>query len=217
MIKAIIFDMDGVLVESEKYYLSLFKKAMDHYKIPYTKDILNSFYGSSQSYRNDVFIEQTHGNVNVDEVNAYIWNCTGGSIAYENMATEGVVDLIKTLDSRGYKLAIASSNSIELIEEVVKRIQIDCYIDKYFSGCDCLKGKPDPEVYFKTMEALGVKPEECIVVEDSVYGIQAAKDSGAYVLARRVVEYPVDQHKADVVFDDMVEVLPIIERRQNND
>ena len=96
----------------------------------------------------------------------------------------------------------------ELIDELVEIAGIAGVLDYTISGHECSAFKPDPEIYLRAMEALGVEPAECLVIEDSPLGIEAGKRSGARVLALRPHEgVNLDQSAADVVIDNLTDIL----------
>jgi len=77
-----------------------------------------------------------------------------------------------------YKLAVASSSSHKLIDIIINRLNIRSFFDDFVSGADVVNSKPDPEIFLLTAKRLGVKPENCLVIEDSSHGVKAAKDAG---------------------------------------
>ena len=96
---------------------------------------------------------------------------------------KGVLPLIKELHAKGIKMGIASSNSIELVTAVVKRFELEQYFEVINTSCQVPKGKPAPDIYLLTAKDLQVKPEECLVFEDVVQGIQAGKSANMRVCA----------------------------------
>ena len=115
---------------------------------------------------------------------------------------------MRELHERGVKCAIASSSYRELIDELVEIAGIADVLDYTISGHECSAFKPDPEIYLRAMEALGVEPAECLVIEDSPLGIEAGKRSGARVLALRPHEgVNLDQSRADAAIDNLTDIL----------
>lgn len=118
---------------------------------------------------------------------------------------------MRELHERGVKCAIASSSYRELIDELVDIAGIADVLDYTISGHECSAFKPDPEIYLRAMEALGVEPAECLVIEDSPMGIEAGKRSGARVLALRPHEgVNLDQSAADTIIDNLTDILSAI-------
>ena len=133
------------------------------------------------------------------------WAREGESLKLLNEQTEPVM---RKLHERGVKCAIASSSYRELIDELVEIADIADVLDYTISGHECSAFKPDPEIYLRAMEALGVEPAECLVIEDSPLGIEAGKRSGARVLALRPHEgVNLDQSRADAVIDNLTDIL----------
>ena len=129
-------------------------------------------------------------------------------VPYAELLNEQAEPVMRELHERGVKCAIASSSYRELIDELVEIAGIADVLDYTISGHECSAFKPDPEIYLRAMEALGVDPAECLVIEDSPLGIEAGKRSGARVLALRPHEgVNLDQSAADVVIDNLTDIL----------
>ena len=126
-------------------------------------------------------------------------------VPYAELLNEQTEPVMCELHERGVKCAIASSSYRELIDELVEIAGISDVLDYTISGSAF---KPDPEIYLRAMEALGVEPAECLVIEDSPMGIEAGKRSGARVLALRPHEgVNLDQSAADTIIDSLADIL----------
>ena len=129
-------------------------------------------------------------------------------VPYAELLNEQTEPVMRELHERGVKCAIASSSYRELIDELVEIAGIADVLDYTISGHECSAFKPDPEIYLRAMEALGVEPSECLVIEDSPLGIEAGKRSGARVLALRPHEgVHLDQSRADAGIDNLTDIL----------
>ena len=109
------------------------------------------------------------------------------------------------------KVACASSSSPEYIERALTECGIKEYFDLQVSGYDFEKSKPNPDIYLFCRDKFGLTSEECLVIEDSPYGIQAALSAGMPVLARRDTQFSMDQSKATKIIDSLNEVRDYIE------
>ena len=126
---------------------------------------------------------------------------------YGEVGNPYVKETLDWLKEHGYKTAVASSSFLSQIEEMEQDCGLDGCFDVKISGEMFEESKPNPEIYLHTAQALGVKPAECLAIEDSSYGIEAARRAGMKVFAYRDERYGVDQSKADSIIDDMRDVV----------
>ncbi len=206
MIKAVLFDMDGVLVDTEWFYNRRRVAYMEEHGITY--DRIPDLSGSNEPAIWEALVP---GNLTLREELLTEYKkryCPAHPVPYAELLNEQTEPVMRELHKRGVKCAIASSSYRELIDELVDIAGIADVLDYTISGHECSAFKPDPEIYLRAMEALGVKPAECLVIEDSPLGIEAGKRSGARVLALRPHEgVNLDQSAADVVIDNLSDIL----------
>ncbi len=124
-----------------------------------------------------------------------------------------VKKVLKKLKEDNYLTACCSSSRPEYIQKALKDCGIDDYIDEVLSGHDFLRSKPDPEIYLTAMKKLGLSNSECMVVEDSPYGIQAGKNAGMIVSCRKDHIFGLDQSCADFAFDDLNGLYDLLNQR----
>ena len=176
MIKAIISDFDGTLVDTFEANLKAYQDAFKVVGIKLTKDQYRKCFGM----RFDDFMHEM--NINDDDKRYKIKDLkkdyypTHFNLLKPNI---GLISLIETFHTYGCKTAIASTARKENLMNAIKYLGIEDNFDLIFSGIDVKQGKPSPEIYIKTMKTLDVKPEETLIFEDSEVGYQAAKASGA--------------------------------------
>lgn len=179
MLKAVIFDMDGVLVDSEPLHAKSFVIAMKQFGVEITTEYNYRFVGSTALRMCESVIEEFHLSITPDEILE-----ANSKAIHQLVEDEGYTpipytkELIKDLYKHGVKLAIASSSSAKDIENVTKALGIKKYFDKFVSGANLDNPKPAPDVFLKALKELGVNASESIVIEDSMNGALASKAAG---------------------------------------
>lgn len=199
MRKAVLFDMDGVITDTERFYVEGMQdmlKKEGHIVEPID---LQDLFGSAL-INNCTKLKERYGlektpEEYVDHVHAY----RDRMIEEKGLLPmEGVLGLIRSLHQEGVLLAVASSSPYETIVHNMEVLNVkDCF-QTFVSGLDCEHGKPAPDIYWKAAENLGVKPEECVVIEDSHNGVVAGKAAGMYCHAY----VPPQAHPQDVSMAD---------------
>lgn len=181
MLKAVIFDMDGVIIDSEPTHMKLENETYKKLGIEVSGDEHLSFVGATSNYmwdtlKNKYKLTQTLEELIEYERNKYFKHLNSDEC--EITLIEGVKDLIKDLHKNRVKLAIASSSPLNVIEAIAKKFQIEEYFEVFVTGDYVAKSKPEPDIFLYAAEKLGVSPENCIVIEDSNNGVRAAKKAG---------------------------------------
>lgn len=173
-IKCVIFDVDGVLVDSVHYHYTAWKMLFDEENIPFSyQDYLTKVNGLPRL----AGIKNIAPNLSDERLVALAERKQGFYIqALEKEAPKplvGVVDLLKSLKDLGIKRAAASSSKNAV--RVLELAHLDSYFSTIVSGHDFTKSKPDPEIFLVASKRMGVEPKTCAVIEDAAAGIQAAK------------------------------------------
>lgn len=181
--KAVIFDLDGTLVDSMWMWRDIDIEYLARYGIPLPENLQKSVSGMSFS-ETAVYFKETFGIPDSLEKMKQDWN----DMAYYKYTHEvplkpGVLDFLKYLKEQGIRTGIATSNSKELVKTVVESLCIAEYFDEIHTSCEVAKGKPAPDIYLFVAECLGVLPEQCLVFEDIPEGILAGKRAGMQVCA----------------------------------
>ena len=120
-----------------------------------------------------------------------------------------MIGVLERLREMGFKTALASSTSMNGIRKVLSQCEIGGLFDYVVSGEQFRESKPNPEIYLTAMAALDCRPDQCLVVEDSTYGVTAGVAAGACVAARRDSRFPFDQTGAMYLIDSLTEVLDL--------
>lgn len=186
MIKAIIFDLDGVLVELKDAHYECLNQALElidpKYKISLTEHY-KEYDGLPTSVKLKMLTENKGfppQNYDVVKKNKQLF--TIDFILRNLSENEQLIEMMKRFKDEGYFIAISSNSVRNTIFSVAVKQGYIGYVDLIMSNQDVNYSKPNPEIYLKTISKLGLKPEECIIIEDSPYGLEAAKNSGANVL-----------------------------------
>ncbi len=212
MIKAIIFDMDGVLVETEIAYINMFDTVLNNHNIPHNIEDAYELIGKSWENSGSILDKIGNGILSGKElIDLCFAHMENTPFNYNDIKTNNMKELLMKLKEEGYLIGVASASRKEEIFRALKQTEFYLYVDTYYSGYDCKNNKPAPDVYLKVMDTLQVAPEECVILEDSFSGIQAAKASKAYTVARKDTRFNIDQSHADTHVVDVYELLSIIE------
>lgn len=213
MIKGVIFDMDGVLIDSEIVYRNHFYEFLKNKEIDIEISELNFLAGSCQKVENEYFAKKL--NTTIEEADgikkAYFKELT---IDYSRLKKPYVNELLDYLASKNIKIGLASSSKMENIKQVLE----ECGIKKYFSiivsGEMFLETKPNPEIYNYSADAMNINKKDLLVVEDSNYGVQAGKAAGLKVAAVLDTVINFDVEVADYKINSLKDVIEIIETQE---
>ncbi|NLL78618.1 MAG: HAD family phosphatase [Clostridiales bacterium] len=182
-IEAVIFDLDGTLVDSMWMWKEIDKEYLGRFHIPLPEKLQEDIEGMSFSETAVYFKERFKLPNSVEQIKAD-WNRMAlDKYTYEVPLKPGVKAFLEKCQNAGMKFGIATSNSRELVENIVQVHKIKGYFSCIVTGCDVKKGKPSPDVYLVAAQKLQTAPEKCLVFEDILPGIQAGKTAGMRVCA----------------------------------
>lgn len=181
MHKALLFDLDGVLVDTAKYHYIAWKELADELGIPFTAQDNEQFKGVSRVRCMEILLELGKRTMSDDEKRYYRDKKNDIYVGYirnmgEGEVLPGVKDFLHDARARGYLIALGSASKNSAL--ILKRVHLTEYFDAIVDGTQVSKAKPDPEVFLQGAAALCVAPRECIVFEDAEAGIQAAHAGG---------------------------------------
>ncbi|KIA84108.1 HAD family phosphatase [Flavobacterium sp. AED] len=209
MIQTVIFDMDGVIVDTEPVHRYAYFKQFDELNIAVTEDLYTSFTGNST--RNIFQKLKEKFNLEHDVEDLILRKRSIFNDAFDSKEDlellEGVENLIKELHENGIQLILASSASKVTIERVFRRFKLHEYFTHVVSGEDFPKSKPHPAI-FEHAASLSIAPKEnCIVIEDSTNGIKASKAAGIFCVGYNSIHSKdQDLSEADVVINHFNEL-----------
>lgn len=179
MNKAVIFDLDGVIIDSEPYHLESDKMLMRDYNKDISDDELHNYVGVSSL---DMWTElRVKYRLSVTVGELLEKHTHYKRYVFSNRKLEpidGIKELLAELKYHGISIGLASSSDMEFIVFILKNLGIREYFQVVVSREDVLKGKPAPDIFLKAAELLKVEPDSCTVIEDSEHGVKAAKLAG---------------------------------------
>ena len=210
-IKGVIFDLDGVLCFTDRYHYQAWRELADRLGIYFDEKINDRLRGISRMDSLEIILEKSDRQYTLEEKTAFTEE---KNARYQELLqqmnekdmTDEVRQTLTELRQRGYRLAIGSSS--KNTQFIIRQIGAVSYFDAVADGNDITRSKPDPEVFLKAAEKLGIAPEQCVVVEDAASGIRAAKAGNmtAYALGGDA------QHSAEkdvnlLTFSDLINYL----------
>lgn len=209
MIKAIIFDMDGVIIDSEPMHNKAYHNMFDEVGIDVSDELYQSFTGQSTiniCKRLCDHFNLTETPETLVALKRKYYKCFFESNS-DLALIDGVLDLIKDYHRNGLTLILASSAAMTSINQIFERFDLDQYFVSKLSGGDLKASKPHPEIFIKAAEASGFNTNECIVIEDSTNGIEAAKAAHIFCIGFDSFHSKnQDYSKADIVIKDFKDI-----------
>jgi beta-phosphoglucomutase len=200
MLKAIIFDVDGVLVDSMRFQADAWATVFEDVGIHITREDIYALEGLNNKGIIKAIFQKVGKKLEPWHLE-YLVKRKHEALELENIVPfKGIKNCLKELN-RNFKLATVSGSSFDIVEKFVNDFFPRCF-EVIITGDDFERGKPDPEPYIKCFEKLGVTKNECIVVENAPLGINAAKSAGLYCVAVATTLDPVELQNADRVFKD---------------
>ena len=211
-IKAIIFDMDGVLIDSEPLWRKAEIETFAKLGLSFTDEMCMQTMGMRTKEVIEYWFKITPWEgKSVKEVEIDLLQRVTQLIVEEGDAMKGVENALRYFKNKGLKVALASSSSSSLIEAVIEKLQIKKYFEVIESAEYLDFGKPHPEIFTKTAKKLGVHANECLVIEDSFNGVLAAKSAMMKVVAIPDKESKNDDRFviADYILNDLNQIKEI--------
>jgi HAD superfamily hydrolase (TIGR01509 family) len=179
MVKAVIFDMDGVIIDSEPFHWDVNKIIFKDLGIDVSFTEYQNYIGVSNT---NMWTDLKNRHSLPQTVKQLVAMQVSGNIEFMKREQfepiNGGVALIQDLEKYGIAIALASSSPYNVINIVLDKFGIKSYFSAIVSGEDFLKGKPAPDIFIKAAELLNVSPKDCVVIEDATHGVAAAKAAG---------------------------------------
>lgn len=209
MLKAVLFDMDGVIVDTEPLHYKAYHRMFSDVGINVSEELYDSFTG--QSTLNICRRLVNHFELRNPAEELVRLKRQHFKYLFDNdqdlTLIDGVLDIIKEYYSNGITLIVASSASMPNINRIFNRFDLNQYFSGKFSGADLKQSKPHPEIFLKAAAHTGFSKSQCMVIEDSTNGITAAKAAGIFCVGYKSLHsHGQDYSKADVIISDFKEL-----------
>ena len=216
MIKLCIFDMDGLLIDSERQmWVPHEKQALSEMGYPVREGFLNSLMGLSNENSRSVLKDEYGDGFDVDEFYRRV-------IGYNNEMVEtkgiplkqGAVELLEYLKNKGIRIALGTSSTRDYVEAVLSKAGVFDYFEKVVCGDEIVNGKPAPDIYIKAKSGFGVQDDETLIFEDAHNGALAALGSGCQLVLVPDIAYlpEEDLNNAYAVIDKLDDIIEILEK-----
>lgn len=209
MIKLIVFDLDGVLINTSKYHWESFNLALKQYGEHYLIDEsqYQRFDGLTSKEKLLILTKEKGLNpIFYDDVLKAKTKLLNSAIKNKKIEFGNALDVVYNLKNKNYKIYVASNASNEFVYEILEKIHLIKAIDKVFTRDNCKNTKPHPEIYLRCMVEAGVAPKETLILEDSIVGKTAAIDSGGWLL-------PIKNMYQDVAVDNILNYIKFIDQK----
>ena len=180
----VIFDMDGLLVNSEPFWKIAEKEVFGKLGLNLTDDLLRQVMGFRLSeVVKHWYHYQPWPNPNFEQTERDVLDCVKQLIHQKADAMPGVYEVLTQCKNKNYKIALASSSAMELIDVVIDKLNIRHYFDVVWSAQYEEYGKPNPAIFLSVAKQLNTEPKHCVVLEDAINGVIAAKAARMYCIA----------------------------------
>jgi HAD superfamily hydrolase (TIGR01509 family) len=208
VITTVVFDLDGVLIQSEEVWDSVREAYVRERGGRYDEEIQRAMMGMSSTEWSRYLHEAAGIPDAPEDINAEVVRRMLDAYERQLPLIDGAQDAVRRL-AGAFRLAVASSSNRPLIDGVLRAAELERFFEATVSSEEVAHGKPAPDVYLEAARRLGVEPARCAAVEDSHGGIRSAKSAGMRVLAIPNASYPPDGEslaQADVVLDSLADL-----------
>lgn len=210
MIKAVLFDLDGTLINSEEYYMKGMTFLANSLGINVDDNAFFSCIGKDMDETYALFesVVKRPKNEWLDTYNDYFVKVN--PLDFKSIIFDDVINVFFKLKKKNIKILICSMSPSDYVNNFISECNLSDYVDGFISGDMCNNNKPNPEIYLKALSTFNLNKDEVIVVEDAKTGIEAANRANLKVVARDASRFNIDQSGALYTFKDLAELFKII-------
>ena len=209
MIKAIIFDMDGLMIDSERVTFECYQERLKDMNLTMDEEFYKTLLGKPIKGIYQRFYDVYGNDFPIETVIQDVHQLMSERFEKEGVPVKkGLIELLHYLKDNNYKTIVATSSNRDRVDKILAQAKITEFFDDSICGDEVTKGKPNPEVFLKSCQKLGVNVDEAIVLEDSEAGIQASYDANIKVICIPDMKYPEKQYedKTFKILKDLTEV-----------
>lgn len=213
-VEAVLFDMDGLMFDTERMYMRAWKKVGEHLGIPIDDRFLIPSRGMIRSDSRKLFEELYNPDMSYDEIIAARQVFMEKELEAGIECKKGLLELLQFLKDKGYKIALATSTPRDRANRMLEETDTRKYFDGFAFGDTIEKGKPEPDIFLKAAEEVCTAPTKCLVLEDSRNGIWAGKKAGCYVIMIPDLVPATEEidQILDAKFSDLTQVIDWLEK-----
>lgn len=212
-VKAVIFDMDGVIFDTEKAVIEVWKEVAKKHGIPDIESFCKECIGTNAVMTKNIFLRKYGDKYSYEDIRTEKSGIVRERFKRGEIDTKpGAFEILKTLKDNNIKIALASSTREEAVREELTIAGLIEYFDEIVTGDMVENSKPAPDIFLKACMKLNVKPEEAVGIEDSFNGIRSCRSAGLYTIMVPDLLLPDDEMKnlADKILPDLNEALKVI-------
>lgn len=214
MIKGVIFDMDGLMIDTEKYYNYFFRVAAKELDMPLEKEHALLIRNLSPEVAGKLLRQECGEDYDHKKVLARCGGYIRTHFAENGIEVKpGLYELLEYLEAAGLQLSVATSTKRSEALESLNKIGVAKYFTHICSGAELAHGKPAPDIYIQTTRLMGLEPEECVALEDSPNGVRSAAAAGCRTIMVPDLSQPDDELRALLwkEVESLDQVIPILQ------